>query len=153
MRAVLARASDRKARHSFRRRDGTCAGEIQDPRQDAKDQRSALRTQRKSKYEESHVEDKPTTPVDTTEFARTLAEIALRSSHLLKEHLAQQSRESGEEPVDELGVSKAFTDLAAKLMTDPFKLAEAGMRMWQDYFMLWQNTMKRAMGDEPVPVV
>src|SRR5882672_9751892 len=98
-------------------------------------------------------EEKPTTPVDTTEFARTLAEIALRSSHLLKEHLAEQSRESGDEPVDELGVGKAFTDLAAKLMTDPFKLAEAGMRMWQDYFMLWQNTMKRAMGDEPVPVV
>jgi polyhydroxyalkanoate synthase len=98
-------------------------------------------------------EEKPATPVDTTEFARTLAEIALRSSHLLKEHLAEQSKESGEEPVDELGVGKAFTDLAAKLMTDPFKLAEAGMRMWQDYFMLWQNTMKRAMGDEPVPVV
>src|SRR6266404_3655588 len=99
--------------------------------------------------------EKPATSssVDTTEFARTLAEIALRSNHLFKEHLAEQSRESGEEPVDELGVGKAFTDLAAKLMTDPFKLAEAGMRMWQDYFMLWQNTMKRAMGDEPVPVV
>ncbi|MGH8863519.1 MAG: PHA/PHB synthase family protein [Burkholderiales bacterium] len=85
-------------------------------------------------------------------FARTLAEIALRSNHLFKEHLAEQSRESGEEPVDELGVGKAFTDLAAKLMTDPFKLAEAGMRMWQDYFMLWQNTMKRAMGEETAPV-
>ena len=99
-------------------------------------------------------EEKPKTPasVDTTEFARTLAEIALRSSHLFKEHLAEQSKESGEEPVDELGVGKAFTDLAAKLMTDPFKLAEAGMRMWQDYFMLWQNTMKKAMGDESAPV-
>jgi len=100
-------------------------------------------------------EEKPATPasVDTAEFARTLAEIALRSNHLFKEHLAEQSRESGEEPVDELGVGKAFTDLAAKLMTDPFKLAEAGMRMWQDYFMLWQNTMKRAMGEESAPVV
>ena len=99
-------------------------------------------------------EEKPATPtsVDTKEFARTLAEIALRSNHLFKEHLADQSRESGEEPVDELGVGKAFTDLAAKLMTDPFKLAEAGMRMWQDYFMLWQNTMKRAMGEESAPV-
>ena len=99
-------------------------------------------------------EEKPSTPaaVDTTEFARTLAEIALRSNHLFKEHLAGQSRESGEEPVDELGVGKAFTDLAGKLMTDPFKLAEAGMRMWQDYFMLWQNTMKKAMGEESAPV-
>src|SRR5882672_6713775 len=58
MRAVLAGASDRKARHSFRRRDGSGAGEIQDLRKDAKDHRSALRTQRKSKYEESHVGDK-----------------------------------------------------------------------------------------------
>jgi polyhydroxyalkanoate synthase len=99
-------------------------------------------------------EEKPaaTTSVDTTEFARTLAEIALRSNHLFKEHLAGQSKESGEEPVDELGVGKAFTDLAGKLMTDPFKLAEAGMRMWQDYFMLWQNTMKKAMGEESAPV-
>ncbi len=98
--------------------------------------------------------EKPTTApsVDTTEFARTLAEIALRSNHLFKEHLAQQSREPGDEPVDELGVGKAFTDLAAKLMTDPFKLAESGMRMWQDYFMLWQNTMKKAMGEESAPV-
>ena len=54
--------------------------------------------------------------------------------------------------MDELGVGKAFSDMAAKLMTDPFKLAEAGMRMWQDYFMLWQNTMKRAMGEESAPV-
>jgi polyhydroxyalkanoate synthase len=100
-------------------------------------------------------EEKPATPasVESTEFARTLAEIALRSSHLFKEHLAEQSRESGDEPVDELGVGKAFTDLATKLMTDPFKLAEAGMRMWQDYFTLWQNTMKRAMGEESAPVV
>jgi polyhydroxyalkanoate synthase len=26
------------------------------------------------------------------------------------------------------------------------------MRMWQDYFMLWQNTMKKAMGEETAPV-
>jgi len=99
-------------------------------------------------------EEKTNSPAsaDTAEFARTLAEIALRSNHLFKEHLAGQSRESGEEAVDELGVGKAFTDLASKLMTDPFKLAEAGMRMWQDYFMLWQNTMKKALGEETEPV-
>jgi polyhydroxyalkanoate synthase len=99
-------------------------------------------------------EEKPPAPAsaDSTEFARTLAEIALRSNHLLKEHLAGQSRESGEEPVDELGVGKAFSDMAVKLMTDPLKLAQAGMRMWQDYFMLWQNTLKRSMGEESTPV-
>jgi polyhydroxyalkanoate synthase len=94
----------------------------------------------------------PPTPVDSMDFARTLAEIALRSNHIVKEYLAGQARESGEEPVDELGVGKAFSELAARLMTDPFKLAEMSMRMWQDYFMLWQNTVKKAMGEQAGPV-
>jgi polyhydroxyalkanoate synthase len=76
----------------------------------------------------------------------------LRAQQSSLQSTSPQSRESGEETADELGVGKAFTDLAAKLLTDPFKLAEAGMRMWQDHFMLWQNTMKRAMGEESAPV-
>jgi polyhydroxyalkanoate synthase len=100
-------------------------------------------------------EEKSTLPAeqpDSNQFAQTLAEIALRSNHIVKEYLATQAKQSDEKPVDELGVGKAFSDLAGKLMTDPFKLAEASMRMWHDYFMLWQNTMKKAMGEESVPV-
>jgi polyhydroxyalkanoate synthase subunit PhaC len=100
-------------------------------------------------------ENNPSPPADQpdpNQFAQTLAEIALRSNHIVKEYLAAQAKQTDEEPVDELGVGKAFTDLAGKLMSDPFKLAEASMRMWHDYFMLWQNTVKKAMGEESAPV-
>jgi polyhydroxyalkanoate synthase len=98
-------------------------------------------------------EEKSHPPVsDSTDFARVFAEIALRSKHLVETRLAEQSRHAGEEQTDEFGVGKAFTELAGKLMSDPFKLAEMSMRMWQDYFTLWQNTLLKASGGEPTAV-
>jgi len=85
---------------------------------------------------------------DSTEFARVFAEIALRSKHLFETHLAEQARHTGVESTDELGVGKAFSELAAKLMSDPFKLAEMSMRMWRDYFTLWQHTLLKASGED-----
>jgi polyhydroxyalkanoate synthase len=95
-------------------------------------------------------EEKPAPPAsaDPNDFARVFAEIALRSKHLVETRLAEQARHGGEEPTDELGVGKAFSELAAKLMSDPFKLVEMSLRMWQDYFTLWQNTMLKASGGE-----
>jgi polyhydroxyalkanoate synthase len=93
-------------------------------------------------------EEKPTQSADPTDFARVFAEIALRSKHLVETRLAEQARQGGEEPADELGVGKAFSALAEKLMGDPFKLAEMSLRMWQDYFTLWQNTVLKASGGE-----
>jgi polyhydroxyalkanoate synthase len=95
-------------------------------------------------------EEKPAQPAstDSNYVARVFAEIALRSKHLVESRLAEQARHAGEEPTDELGIGKAFSDLAGKLMSDPFKLAEMSLRMWQDYFTLWQNTVLRAAGGE-----
>ena len=93
-------------------------------------------------------EEKPTQSADPSDIARVFAEIALRSKHLVETHLAEHARHTGEEPTDELGVGKAFSELAAKLMADPFKLAQMSLRMWQDYFTLWQSTMLRASGRE-----
>src|ERR1700704_496520 len=90
----------------------------------------------------------PPVPADPTDVARVFAEIALRSKHLVENHLAAQPKHAGEETADELGVAKAFSELAGKLMSDPFKLAEMSMRMWQDYFTLWQKTVLRASGED-----
>jgi len=94
--------------------------------------------------------DDPAQPAstDATDVARVFAEIALRSKHLIDSHLAEQAKHAGEEPADELGVGKAFSALAEKLMGDPFRLAEMSLRMWQDYFTLWQNTVLKASGRE-----
>jgi polyhydroxyalkanoate synthase len=84
---------------------------------------------------------------DPEEVARILAEIALRSEHIVKEHLAAQATKLGSEPADEIGVGKAFTNLATQMMSDPAKMAEAGMKMWQSQFDLWQTWMKQMSGD------
>ena len=89
---------------------------------------------------------------DHDEMARVLAEIALRSDHIVKAHLAQQTKKLGDENPDELGVGKAFSNLATQMMADPYKLAEAGMKMWQSQFELWQASMGKLAGNETQPV-
>ncbi|HYJ19727.1 MAG TPA: class I poly(R)-hydroxyalkanoic acid synthase [Burkholderiales bacterium] len=94
----------------------------------------------------------PEAPVEQAEFARTFAEIALRSKHLVENYYATQKQQGAEDAADDLGVGKAFSQLAAKLMSDPLKLAEASMRMWHDYFVLWQSTMRKVAGEATSPV-
>ena len=91
-------------------------------------------------------------PPDPNEMTRVLAEIAMRANHIVKEHLAGQAQKLGEDNPDEIGVGKAFTELAGRMMSDPFKLAEAGMRMWTDYFQLWQSSVRKMAGEEAAPV-
>ena len=67
------------------------------------------------------------TDTESAEIARVLAEIALRSDHIVKEHLAKQATTPQDENPDEIGVGKAFTNLATQMMADPYKLAEAGI--------------------------
>src|SRR5262245_61860714 len=86
-------------------------------------------------------------PADPTELARVFAEIALRSKHLVETRMADAASGEGGGEGDDLGVGKAFTALAARLMSDPFRLAETSLRMWHDYFALWQATMRKAAGE------
>ena len=88
---------------------------------------------------------------DYNEIARVLAEIALRSDHIVKTHFAEQATKFGDENPDDLGVGKAFTNLATRMMSDPFRFAEAGMKMWQSQFELWQSSMSKLAGEGPQP--
>ncbi|HUU71385.1 MAG TPA: class I poly(R)-hydroxyalkanoic acid synthase [Burkholderiales bacterium] len=90
---------------------------------------------------------KSASQTDPAEMARIFAEIALRSEHIVKEHLAEQATKLGAEPTDDVGVGKAFTNLAKQMMSDPAKMAEAGMKMWQGQFELWQSWMKQMSSD------
>ena len=88
---------------------------------------------------------------DYNEIARVLAEIALRIDHIVKTHFAEQATKFGDENPDDLGVGKAFTNLATRMMSDPFRFAEAGMKMWQSQFELWQSSMSKLAGEGPQP--
>lgn len=84
--------------------------------------------------------------------ASSLAQIAEQSQRLVNEFLERQ-REGKIAPVnDELGLSHAFMDLGISLMSNPWKLAEMQMHMWNDYVRLWNATMQRFLGGETDPV-
>lgn len=88
------------------------------------------------------------THATSSELARVLAEIALRSHRIVNVHLTEQAKKLGEDNPDEIGVGKAFSALATQMMSDPYKLAEAGMKMWQSQFDLWRSWMGRMSGQE-----
>jgi len=80
------------------------------------------------------------------------ADVAAKSSEILAEAMKRQAGIGRFSMGDEMGIAKAFFDLSAKMMSDPFKLAEVQMNMWKDYMSLWQGSMMRLMGQEAPPV-
>ena len=93
------------------------------------------------------------TGVDAAELARIYTEVATRSGQLFTQLLERQPN-GGPAPFrDELGIAKAFFQAWSRMLSDPFRLAEAQMRLWQDYVALWQSTMLKTLGHEAPPVV
>jgi poly[(R)-3-hydroxyalkanoate] polymerase subunit PhaC len=85
---------------------------------------------------------------DSTEMSKALCEVAKQSSELLSSYMKRHSM-----PGDELGIAHAFLELTAKMMTNPFKLAEAQIALWHDYLNLWQASLMKIWGHEVKPVV
>ncbi|MCB1958452.1 MAG: class I poly(R)-hydroxyalkanoic acid synthase, partial [Rhodocyclaceae bacterium] len=71
---------------------------------------------------------------DPTELAKTYAEVAQRASHLISDHVQRQIKRGITPPQDELGIAQAFMDMMAKLLSNPYRLAQAQMNLVWDYF-------------------
>jgi poly[(R)-3-hydroxyalkanoate] polymerase subunit PhaC len=89
---------------------------------------------------------------DPAEVAQTYAEVAQRASKLLTDHIQHQLENGISAPADELGIAQAFMDMMAKMLANPYKLAQAQMNLVWDYFSLWQHSMMRFMGMDAAPV-
>jgi poly[(R)-3-hydroxyalkanoate] polymerase subunit PhaC len=90
---------------------------------------------------------------DPAQVARLYADIATKSGELLNRYIARRPDGSLLAPLsDELGISKAFFEAWARMLTDPLRVAEAQVKLWQDYWSLWQRSMLRLMGQAPAPV-
>ena len=89
---------------------------------------------------------------DPQEVAKTYAEVARRASHLISDHVHRQLKKGVSTPADELGIAQAFMDMMAKLLANPYKLAQAQMNLVWDYFSLWQHSMMRVAGLSASPV-
>ena len=101
-----------------------------------------------AQQQESH---KPALP-DPKEIAKTYGEVAQRASKLITEHMQRQLQHGIKAPSDELGIAQAFMDMMAKLLANPYRLAQAQMNLVWDYFSLWQHSMLRFAGLETQPV-
>jgi polyhydroxyalkanoate synthase len=94
----------------------------------------------------------PKPPPGPEELAQSFADIARRSQRLVDEFVSRAQEGKPVLPQDDVGVAPAFFDLAAKLMANPMQLAEAQLRMWNDYVRLWHSSMARFLGETPGPV-
>ena len=83
--------------------------------------------------------------------SQKMANIAERSQRLVTEFLERQSTDQGAN-LDPLNIGSAFLEMTAHMMTDPAKLVQAQMNLWQDYMRLWQSTTRRLMGEPTEPV-
>jgi polyhydroxyalkanoate synthase len=88
---------------------------------------------------------------DPVHWSHSMAEIAERSQRLVLDFLARQG-ESGIGMGDPLNVASAFLDMTQRLMSDPGRLMQAQISLWQDYLRLWQSTTERFLGGRPEPV-
>jgi hypothetical protein len=90
---------------------------------------------------------------DPAEVAKTYAQVAERASKLLGEHVQRQLKRGITPPADELGIAQAFMDMTSRLLSNPYKLAQAQMGLVWDYYTLWQQSMLKFMGVDAAPVV
>ena len=88
---------------------------------------------------------------DPAEVARLYADIANKSGELLTRFIASGSG-GPMRMSDELGISKAFFEAWSRMLGDPMRIAENQVKLWQDYWSLWQHSMLRFMGQAPSPV-
>ena len=76
---------------------------------------------------EAHKSNPSTPPAlpDPQEIAQTYAQVAQRASKLITDHMRRQMKQGIAAPSDELGIAQAFMDMMAKLLANPYKLAQA----------------------------
>ncbi len=96
-------------------------------------------------------EVKPSLP-NPTEIAKIYGEIAQRASKLINDHVHRQLKKGITAPADELGIAQAYMDMTAKLLANPYKLAQMQMNLVRDYMSLWQHSMLRLTGLGAQPV-
>ena len=92
-------------------------------------------------------------PPDAEEFARDIAEVAEKSQHLVSEFLKRQPMEEGIGMASPLAIGAAFFEMTARMMSDPSRLVQAQLSLWNDYMTLWQRTAQRFLGGPAEPLI
>src|SRR4051794_7414659 len=94
--------------------------------------------------------------MDHAGLSRHLAEIAEKSQRLVADFLSRRGGEASHGKIgmaNPMAIGAAFFEMTARLMSDPARLMQAQVSLWNDYMRLWQNTTTRLLGGEAAPVV
>jgi polyhydroxyalkanoate synthase len=95
-------------------------------------------------------ESKP--PYDPIALAESLASAAEKSAKMIGDFAARNAGKGHAVPSDELGLGKAFMEVAAQMLANPARLAESQMNLWWDYMNLWQGSFMKLMGGAMEPI-
>jgi polyhydroxyalkanoate synthase len=83
---------------------------------------------------------------DLPELSEQMSDIAERSRHLIAEFIKRQAAGDGVGMADPLSIGAAFFEMTARMMSDPSRLVQAQLSLWNDYMTLWQRTAQRFLG-------
>jgi polyhydroxyalkanoate synthase len=90
--------------------------------------------------------------IDPEQLQRDFTEIGEKSAKVAMEFLAQQPHADMLRNLDELGISKAFTELGRRWMSNPGLMAEQAAHAWEEQLRLWNTSVARFFGDPAEPV-
>ena len=83
-----------------------------------------------------------------------MGRITEQSQRIMQTFIERQASSPREfNPLEPAVVSKAYQALWQQMLTDPRRLVEAQVSLWQDYAKLWENTARRLAGEEVEPTV
>ena len=83
-----------------------------------------------------------------------MSRITEQSRHIMQAFVERQANSPREfNPLEPAVVSKAYQELWQQMLTDPGRLVEAQVALWQDYAKLWENTARRMAGEDVEPAV
>jgi poly[(R)-3-hydroxyalkanoate] polymerase subunit PhaC len=102
--------------------------------------------------------DGPTKPGETLSneaeaAAHLWIDIAERSRKVMGEYLERMASGGNTGMAENLRIGQAFLEAMTRLWTDPVKLVQAQMSLWQQYADLWQRTAERMTGGPSEPLV
>jgi poly[(R)-3-hydroxyalkanoate] polymerase subunit PhaC len=87
------------------------------------------------------------------ELSEQMTDIAERSQHLVAEFLKRQTAGDGVGMANPLSIGAAFFEMTARMMSDPSRLVQAQLSLWNDYMTLWQRTAQRFLGGSAEPMI
>jgi polyhydroxyalkanoate synthase len=85
--------------------------------------------------------------VNPEDMHKVFREVAERSARIIGEFAQKHVANSVSAAVsDELGIAKAYMDLYARMLANPYALASASANMMLDYMRLWQSSWLKMVG-------